>query len=248
MADSTATIRPRQRAAPGACDPATRITKSLLGYGVIAGPVYVAAWLAQALTRSGFNMTRDAASLLANGQLGWIQSATFLLTGTMTVAAATGIGRALGPGRPARWAGRLIGLYGAGVFAAGIFRADPMDGFPPGTPPGPARHVTWHGDLHYVAGGIGFLALIAAVFMLARQFRRARQPGWAAASAATGALFLAANLGGAALGSHHQAAYNLILTAGIVLAWAWLTTLSAHLYAAQAKPARDRAALAGQQS
>jgi len=27
-------------AAP-ACDPATRVTKSLLGYGVIAGPLYV---------------------------------------------------------------------------------------------------------------------------------------------------------------------------------------------------------------
>jgi hypothetical protein len=121
-----------------------------------------------------------------------------------------------------------------------------MNGFPPGTPPGPARHVTWHGDLHYMVGGIGFLALIAAAFLLAARFRRAGQQGWAAASAATGALFLAANLGGAVLGSPHQTAYNLILTAGIVAAWAWLSALSAHLYAAQAKPAHDAAALAGQ--
>ena len=36
-----------------ACDPATRVTKSLLGYGVIAGPLYVSVSLAQALTRGG---------------------------------------------------------------------------------------------------------------------------------------------------------------------------------------------------
>jgi hypothetical protein len=35
-----------------ACGPAARITKSLLGYGIIARPRY-AAWLAQALSGSG---------------------------------------------------------------------------------------------------------------------------------------------------------------------------------------------------
>jgi hypothetical protein len=55
-------------------------------------------------------------------------------------------------------------------------------------------------------------------------------PRRSVASAATGTLFLAANLGGAALGSHHQTAYVLSLTAGVVLAWAWLTALSAHRY------------------
>ena len=36
------------------CDPATAVTRSLLGYGVIAGPLYVAVSLTQALTRAGF--------------------------------------------------------------------------------------------------------------------------------------------------------------------------------------------------
>lgn len=230
------------------CDPAIRITKSLLGYGIIAGPVYVAAWLAQAMTRPGFDPTRDAASLLANGTLGWVQSASFLLTGAMTVAAAIGMMRALGSdrsGKPAAW---LIGLYGLGVVAAGIFRADPMNGFPPGTPPGPPQHASWHGDLHYLIGGIGFLALILAAFLLARRFRRAGQRSWAMASTATGALFLAANASGITLSAHHQAAYNLTLTAGIVAAWAWLSALSLHLYANQAKPERDEATPSGQQS
>jgi hypothetical protein len=239
----TTAIRPPDRGLPGSsCQRATRVTKSLLGYGIIAGPVYVAIWLGQALTRSGFDLTRDAASLLASGPWGWIQSANFLLTGTMAVAAAAGIGRALGPGRSARWTARLVGLYGAGVFAAGIFRADPMDGFPPGTQAGAPRHASWHGDLHYVVGAAGFLALIVAAFLLAARFRRAGQRAWAVGGAATGTLFLAANLGGAALGAHHPVASNLILTAGIVLAWAWLSAVSARLYAEQAGSPHGRAA------
>ena len=75
-----------------------RITKSLLGYGVIAGPIYVLAVAAQMATRDGFDPTRHAASQLANGDLGWIQIATFLVTGAMTIAAAVGVRRALGTG------------------------------------------------------------------------------------------------------------------------------------------------------
>ncbi len=54
-----------------------RITKSLLGYGVIAGPIYVVVAAAQALTREGYDPTRHAVSQLSNGALGWIQIANF---------------------------------------------------------------------------------------------------------------------------------------------------------------------------
>ena len=57
------------------CDPRTSVTRSLLGYGVIAGPVYIAVALAQALTREGFDLGRHAWSMLANGGPGWIQIA-----------------------------------------------------------------------------------------------------------------------------------------------------------------------------
>lgn len=217
----------------GACDPATRVTKSLLGYGVLAGPLYVASWLIQAATRTGFSLRTDEASLLADGHLGWIQAATFLLTGAMVLAAAIGIGRALGHSRAGTWMARLVAVYGLGLMAAGLFRADPMDGFPPGTPAGPARHLTWHGNLHVLVGGLGFLGLIAAAFVAARVFRRLGSPRWALASAAAGAIFLACNVAGAGLGTRHEVAYNLLLTAGIVVAWAWLTAASVHLYAAQ---------------
>ncbi len=77
------------------CTPAQRVTKSLLGYGVLAGTVFEASVVIQGLTRHGFRIAHDDASLLANGPLGWIQVATFLLAGATTIAAALGMHRAM---------------------------------------------------------------------------------------------------------------------------------------------------------
>lgn len=111
MSQHTSTA-PRGAKSAASCDPATRITKSLAGYGVLAGPFYIVVSLAQALTRDGFDITRHAWSLLSNGDLGWIQITNFVLTGLMTIAFAVGLRRALGQGRRARWAPRLIAAYG----------------------------------------------------------------------------------------------------------------------------------------
>lgn len=204
-----------------------RITKSLLGYGVIAGPIYVLAVAGQMPLRDGFDPTRHAASQLANGGLGWIQIATFLITGAMTIAAAVGVRRALGPGRLSAWASGLIGAYGAALVAAGVFRADPSDGFPPGTPPGMGE-VSWHGLVHLMAASIGFACLVAACFVLAAWFARAGEASWAWFSRITGVVFAASFL---ALASGSGGATTiLVFTAAVVLVWAWLSAVSIRLY------------------
>ena len=83
---------------PG-CTPASRVTRSLLAYGIVAGPSYVLVSLAQAATRKGFDLTRHDWSLLANGPGGWLQVANLVLTGLMVVAAAVGCSRSLRGGR-----------------------------------------------------------------------------------------------------------------------------------------------------
>jgi hypothetical membrane protein len=212
------------------CPPlADRVTKSLLGYGVIAGPIYVIAVAAQAATRDGFDPTRHAASQLANGDLGWVQVATFLVSGAMTIAAAVGIRRALGAGRSAVWASCLIGAYGAGLMAAGIFRADPSDGFPPGTPAGMAEP-SWHGMVHFLVAGIAFLCLVAGCVVIAAYFARHRERGWAGFSRFAGAFFAATFVLMASSGG--SAAAILSFTAAVVLVWAWLTAVSLKLYRA----------------
>jgi hypothetical protein len=204
-----------------------RITKSLLGYGVIAGPVYVLAVAGQMAVRDGFDPTRHAASQLANGGLGWIQIVTFLITGAMTIAAAVGVRRALGPGRLSAWASGLIGAYGAALVAAGVFRADPSDGFPPGTPPGMGE-VSWHGLVHLMVASIGFACLVAACFVLAAWFAREGEASWAWFSRITGVVFAASFL--ALTSGSGGATTILVFTAAVVLVWAWLSAVSVRLY------------------
>jgi hypothetical membrane protein len=200
------------------CDPAVATTRSLLGWGVVAGPFYVAVSLAQALTRDGFDLTRHPWSLLENGSLGWIQSADFVLTGLMVAAFAVGLARAGG----GRWAPRLLAVYGAGLVGAGILTADPMAGFPVGADETP----TWHGALHLAAGGIAFLAMVAACLVLGRRFAAAGQRGWALSARVTGIAFLAA-FAGITTGS---TAATLPFVAGVLLSFGWLAALGVHLY------------------
>jgi hypothetical protein len=209
-------------------DSATRVTRSLLGYGVIAGPLYVAAVLAQALIRPGFDLTRDDASLLSNGALGWIQIANFASTGLMVVACAIGVRRALRSGLASAWAPRLLALYGLGLIAAGIFVADPMNGFPPGSPSGRPLHMSIHGTLHIAAAGFGFLCLIAACFVLARRFASLGQPWWTAFSRATGVLFFVGFAGVASSSSSPVVVLGFWLA--LLFAWGWLAAVAIHLY------------------
>jgi hypothetical protein len=190
--------------------------RAALGCLAAAGPVYVVSGLTQAFTRDGFDLTRHPLSVLSNGPLGWIQITTFVVAGLLLVAGSRGL--------PAGWGRRLVALYGIGLIGAGAFVADPMDGFPVGTPPGPPEVVTWHGMLHFVAGGIGFLGLIGACLVYARRFRAAGRPGLALYSVATGVLFTAAFVG-IASGSPN-AAVNIAFGVAVALGWTWLTVLA----------------------
>lgn len=226
MTQMTANVAPA-RTAGAACAPASRTTKTLLAYGVIAGPIYVGVSLVQALTRDGFDLARHQWSLLANGGLGWLQIANFVVTGLMLLAMAAGVGRRLRPGVAATWAPRLIGGYGLGMIAAGVFRADPALGFPAGTPDGPAQ-VSWHGMLHLGSAGIGFACLVAACLVVARRFAAERRRGWAAFSRVTGVLFLAGFAGMAASGGATWA--NLAFVGSVLLGFGWVSALAAYLY------------------
>jgi Protein of unknown function (DUF998) len=205
----------------------TPVTKTLLTCGVLAGPCYVVVSLAQALTREGFDLTRHAWSLLTNGDLGWIQVTNLIVTGLLVIAGAIGLHRVLGSGKGSTWAPRLLSVYGASMVGAGIFTADPALGFPAGTPE-TGTTTSWHGVLHFVSGGIGFLCLIVACFVLARRFLADGLSRWAMFSRATGVLFLAGFF--AMAGSGGTVWANLGFTAAILLAWGWLSMMSAHFY------------------
>jgi hypothetical membrane protein len=202
------------------CETPVRVTRSLLGYGVLAGPFYVVISLIQALTRAGFELSQHPWSVLANGEGGWIQTTNLILTGLMVIAAAVGMRRLLNGGKGGTWAPALIGVFGLGMVAGGIFKADPVAGFPAGTTAPTEMSVS--GMLHFLCGGVGFLCFIAACFVIARRFDRA----WATYSRITGVVFLLA-FGGLAAGP----GFGIIaFTIGVLASFAWLAATSVRLY------------------
>lgn len=225
MTRSTTPRAETRRVPAAAASPHTRL---LLTCGVIAGPIYVLTGLIEGLTRSGFDLRHQDLSLLSNGPLGWVHITLFLVTGSLVTLGAVGIRKTLRRrGRGAAWGPRLLATYGVGVFGAGLFVADPMAGFPPGTPSGTPAHVSWHGNLHFVSAGIAFLALIAACIVFARRFAAGGHPGWARFSGITGVLFVAAFVGVATGSSSAWIVVSFSLA--LVLAFTWLTLISVRL-------------------
>jgi len=198
-------------------------TRTLLALGAAAGPLYVIVGLAQILTREGFDWTRHALSLMSNGAWGWVQVANFLLSGLLVLAGAIGLKRGLAIGRGRTAGPLLVAIYGLGLIGAAFFSADPALGFPPGTPDGPPAVITTHGLLHFVSGGIGFLGLIAACFVLAARFRGEGRSSWMWFSLATGVLFFA-GFAGIASGAQSRTLVVAFYLA-VLLAWTWLSAL-----------------------
>ncbi|MEU8117697.1 DUF998 domain-containing protein [Spirillospora sp. NPDC049024] len=150
-----------------------RPTSRALIAGALAGPLFLVSAVTQMAMREGFDVTRHPISQLATGGLGWIQIATFVLTGLGCVALAVGLKHTITEGVGRRTVPAFVAVFGVGLVAAGLFPMDPENGFPVGTPEGPVARMSWHGVAHSVAAAVAFTALaIAAVMMAVRCVRR----------------------------------------------------------------------------
>ena len=172
------------RAAAYATD---RSTRALLAGGTAAGPLFMVVGLVQALTVPGFDLTHHYLSMLSSSpQLGWIQISNFVVAGLLTIGSAIGVRRALAGGTLGRVSPVLLGLFGVGLVAAGVFVADPALGYPPGTPDAIPTTQSWHSIMHGVAAIVSFTFLTAACLTLGYRFFRQRQLGWGAYSVLSG--------------------------------------------------------------
>lgn len=207
-------------------DTRAAVTRSLLGWGVVAGAFYLVAGVGQGLIREGFSFSEHALSLLMLGDFGWIQAANLGLTGLMVAVAAVGFTRAMKPARGATAAGVLLGIFGVALIGAAIFPPDPVDGFPD---PGSTEAATTIGVFHLVFGAIGLIALAAATFVVAgwlgnREDETSRARGYRL----FGIVIAIGFLGGAALAT--TTAGVILLWLAVVTGWVWLASTSLHLY------------------
>ena len=162
-------------------------TRGLLRAGAVAGPLYLIVGYAQAFTREGFDLGRHALSQLANGDLGWIQTMNFAVSGVLVVAGAVGVRRALRGTRGGTWGPILFAACGLGMVGAAFFPADPSPGFPPGTPD--TVTISQRGMMHFKFGAITFYSLIAACFVFARRFFSLGDRTWGIVSLVVGVFF-----------------------------------------------------------
>ncbi len=186
----------------------------MLGWGVVAGPFYIALGLILALTRDGFDLTRHSLSLLSLGEGGWLQILNFALTGIMVIVAGWGLLRA--PTDRSRGTGIAVIIAGAALVLAGVFRPDPVADFPPGA----EATATTGGILHLVMGAAQFIGLTVAALILAGTFARRGERGRAALSRILGVVVVVAFLAGAAL-SASPIGVGLLWLA-VVAGFAWL--------------------------
>ena len=197
----------------------------LAGWAGIAGPLlFTAAWVVGPLRQAGHPAAVVQLSGLAAGDARdpQIMMAGFVVLGACTIGFGAALRKVEAPGSAGSW---LVMVAGAAVAAAGVYRRDHMLL----TGPGFAGE-SWHNQVHDVASGIAYAAMLAAPLALARRFRV--DPDWAAvarpvlvltlASAATMAVF-ASQAAQPWNGVLQRTAVTLALTAEAVIAARMLT-------------------------
>jgi hypothetical membrane protein len=114
-------------------------------------------------TRDGYSHFSQGISALSEtgAPAAWAQSANFITLGVLTIGLAAGLHRGISHGKGSIVGPALIGVFGLLALSMnGIFPADPV-----GAPE------TTVGTIHSLTAGLGFLAVIASMFILPRRFR-----------------------------------------------------------------------------
>jgi hypothetical protein len=207
-------------------------TKALLVCGAIAGLLFTAVWFGEGAAHANYDPLRHPISSLSIGDHGWMQVASFIITGLLVLAFSIGLRRALRPSGSVSGP-LLMGLVGVGLVGAGVFVTDPLNGYPPGTPLIPTERTT-HGILHDLFGIPFFPGLPITCFVFARLFARWSERRWAAYSACSGfamlAMFFLARLGVRQVPGFADVAglFGPLQRIIVIIGFAWITLLAIH--------------------
>lgn len=212
------------------------VTRSMLGWGVLAGPIYLGVGLVLAVNRAGFDLSEHALSLLMLGDGGWMQRVNLLASGLICGVAAVGFGRAMSRTGTSSRAPMLLLAFAIGLIASGIFPPDPVDGFPPGA----ESEASASGILHLAFGAFGFAFLAAACFVAARWIARRGDTGWSRYSRISGVAVLVGFVGGAALSQ--SSVVVALLWLAVVAGYAWIAATSVYLWRTVPHPDANRRA------
>ncbi|WP_235736838.1 DUF998 domain-containing protein [Nocardioides alcanivorans] len=183
--------------------------------------LFVLIFLVDGLTRSGYSPLRHPVSALALSRRGWIQTLNFVLCGGAIAAG----GAAVAVSGRSWLLGAILAIFGIALVASGLFRMDPMRGYPPGTADGDPVDLSTKHQLHDHAGAVVFLSLPAAAAVAAFVM-----PGlaWTALSAIVAAALVFAFDAFGKAWERDAPRTGLIQRAFIVPGWLWVAAVFLH--------------------
>ncbi|MFO7545487.1 MAG: DUF998 domain-containing protein [Trueperaceae bacterium] len=198
------------------------MTQALLTVGALAAGLFLIVVLVEGFTRRGYDPLYHTGSELALGPRGWIQTANFLVMGLAMLAFALGVYQSLA----APLGAALLAVFGIGLITAGVFRPDPIRGYPPGSATGADGNVTWQHQVHGIVGGpIAFLAIFGACLALASQLENA----WRWYTLLTAGVGLVLTVSTAVAYTRDAANTGLVQRGLLLTYWAWIIALAVHL-------------------
>jgi len=142
--------------------------------GVMGPVLFTAAWVVSSLRQAGHSASEVQLSGLAadDARDPQIMMAGFVVLGVCSIGFGIALRRVLAPRAAGAW---LVIVAGAAAVAAGVFRRDHLLLVGPGF-----TGESWHNQVHDVASGVAYGAMLVAPLVLARRFRD--DPDWAAVS------------------------------------------------------------------
>ena len=140
--------------------------------GVVGPVLFTAAWVVSSLRQAGHSASEVQLSGLAadDARDPQIMMAGFVVLGVCSIGFGIALRRVLAPRAAGAW---LVIVAGAAAVAAGVFRRDHLLLVGPGF-----TGESWHNQVHDVASGVAYGAMLVAPLVLARRFRD--DPDWAA--------------------------------------------------------------------
>jgi hypothetical protein len=139
--------------------------------GIAAAVVFTIGWIVAGLLEPGYDWARQDVSDLtaATAENPWVFRAAETLAGALLLVFALGLYGAVADRRSGRVGAALLALFAAVQAAVGAYLH--LDCSLADAACRSAEHTTRH-ELHEALSGVSFLALLGALFLLARRFHR----------------------------------------------------------------------------
>ncbi|MEU3025763.1 DUF998 domain-containing protein [Nocardiopsis alba] len=185
--------------------------------------LFVVVFLLDGFTRPGYEPLRHPVSALALGPRGWIQTVDFLVCGLLVAVSSVAVPWAVSSDSWAVWPlSAAIGLFGIGLLLSGVFRMDPMWGYPPGAPEGTPEETGRAHRIHDNLGAVVFFSLPAAALIAAFALQ---DPLWRWGSGVAGVIVGAGTLAFANAWEKEAPNAGLIQRVTLIVGLGWLGLL-----------------------